>query len=74
MKPQCQKILEHMEAHGSITDRDAFELYRIRRLASRIYDLKKGGYSIGRTMERGMNANGSPVWYARYFIQREASA
>lgn len=70
MKPQCADILRHMEEHGSITDLEAYTIYHIRRLASRIYDLKAlYGYSIGKVMERGENADGEPVNHARYFIE-----
>lgn len=71
MKPQCAQVLRHMATYGSITDLDAYTIYHIRRLASRIYDLKQLGYKIKKVMERGMNADGAPVNYARYFIEKE---
>ncbi len=70
MKPQCMDILRHMEEHGSITDLDAYTVYHIRRLASRIYDLKAlYGIDVGKVTERGKNADGVPVNYARYFLK-----
>jgi len=37
---QAHKILEYMMTHGSITDMDAFNVIRCRRLAARIFELK----------------------------------
>ena len=71
MKPQCVQVLRHMEDNGSITDLEAYTIYHIRRLASRIYDLKCYGYEIGKITERGKNADGVPVNYARYYIKEK---
>ena len=68
MKPQCEKILVHLDKHGSITSAEAMSFYGISRLASRVDDLKKYGYTIGKVTERGVNRFGEPVSYARYFL------
>lgn len=39
-------ILEHLQSYGSITDTEAWERYRCRRLAHYIYLLRKDGYPI----------------------------
>lgn len=69
MKPQCEKILVHLDEHGSITSAEAMSIYGISRLASRVDDLKKYGYPIRKVTERGVNRFGEPVNYARYFLE-----
>ena len=43
---QCDRILRHLNDHGSITSLEAMSEYGIMRLASRINDLKGMGYPI----------------------------
>lgn len=44
---QCDRVLEFMREHGSITDYDAKEMKpSIHRLASRIHDLRKQNHNI----------------------------
>lgn len=65
---QCTKIVEYIKSHGSITSNDADRLFHCKRLASRMNDLKHRGYIIESKLEKGVNAEGQPVRYARYFI------
>jgi hypothetical protein len=46
---QKSLIFNHMQRHGSITQLQALELYRVHRLASRIYDLRVDGKIINGT-------------------------
>lgn len=43
---QAQRVLEYMREHGSITQLEALNLLGVMRLASRISNLKKQGYTI----------------------------
>jgi hypothetical protein len=52
---QIDRILRHLEDFGSITSLEAMKEYGIMRLASRITDLKKQGYSIISETETGKN-------------------
>ena len=52
---QIDRILRHLEDYGSITSLEAMKEYGIMRLASRITDLKKQGYSIISETETGKN-------------------
>lgn len=45
-KTQKEQILEHLEAHGSITPLEAQKLYGCMRLGARIWDLKHEGHEI----------------------------
>lgn len=66
---QCEKILRHMEDHGSITPLEALGEYGIMRLASRVSDLKHLGYPVRRVMETGKNRYGESIAYARYYLE-----
>jgi len=69
--PQNDRVIAHILAYGSITAQDAIQLYGCMRLASRICDLKRAGYKIGKTMELGKNKYGEEVRYARYFLIKD---
>lgn len=61
-------ILNHLQNFGSITSKEAMDLYSCFRLASRISDLKKMGYEIKSVRENGVNKFGEPVHWARYSL------
>lgn len=67
---QCEKILHYIETEGSITPLDALREFGCMRLASRITDLKRRGYSITTEMETAKNRAGEPVRYARYRMEQ----
>lgn len=66
---QTEKIIRHIEEHGSITPLEALQEYGIMRLASRMCDIKRAGYIVHKTTETAKNRYGEPVRYARYTIQ-----
>lgn len=66
---QTEKILRHLEEHGSITPLDALQEYGIMRLASRICDIKRAGYAVEKETETSKNRYGEPVRYARYRLR-----
>lgn len=65
---QCKRVLQHLQAYGSITPLEAMQEYGIMRLGARIYDLKKMGYSIDSSRETGENRYGESISYARYSL------
>lgn len=65
---QCNKILAYIRKHGSITPLDALREFGCMRLASRMSDLKRRGYTVKSVMESSKNKNGESVSYARYTI------
>lgn len=67
---QTDKIIAFCEAHGSITQRQAFRL-GIYRLAPRIIDLRNAGYVIGVESVTVTNRDGSKSRVARYTILRK---
>lgn len=63
---QCEKILDYMDRHGSITTRDAF-FFGCTRLAARIYEIEKDGWPIDREYVTVKNADGSESSVKRYW-------
>ena len=69
-QPQKDRVIAHILAYGSITAAEAYSLYGCMRLASRICDLKRKGYNIGKTMEQGKNRYGEDERHARCFLNK----
>lgn len=65
---QCEKIVEYMKKHGSITQIEAFVDIGCFRLASRINDLKRQGYAIRREMITVKNRDKEDVQVAKYSL------
>jgi len=63
---QSQRILRHMQDHGSITSAEAFLEYGVARCASRIHDLRKQGWQIDSKPVKSTNRYGESVTYSRY--------
>lgn len=65
-KTQTKKILEYIEAHGSITAWEAMNVLGIMRLAARIADLKAEGVPIVTVLRHKANEDGSYTRWAEY--------
>ena len=63
---QCERILRHLNDHGSITSLEAMSEYGIMRLASRINDLKGMGYPILSERATGKNRYDETTSYSIY--------
>ena len=68
---QCEKILDFMKTHGSITARQAYHM-GIMRLASRISDLRTAGYKIKTEDVKVKNRDGSHSYIAKYSFMEVA--
>lgn len=68
---QCDRIMRHFEKYGSITPNEAASRYGIRRLASRINDLKSRGVAITTEMVKGKNKYNETTRYAKYRLAEE---
>lgn len=71
---QSERILNYLETHKSITQREAAEMFGCWRLGARIWDLRRSGRPIERVIERGVNQEGEPCHYARYFLLQKREA
>ena len=58
---QCDKILEYIKLHGSITPLDAVKHIGCMRLAARISDLKKLGYNIKTEKKKVITRDGTTI-------------
>lgn len=56
---QNQKVLDYLKEHGSITSLEAIRAIGCTRLSGRIYDLKKMGYDIDKTMQEVPTRDGT---------------
>ena len=67
---QCERVLDFIEEHGSITARQAYKL-GIMRLASRISDLKRAGYKIKSDTVKVKCRDGSVSYVSRYSMNKK---
>ena len=68
---QCEQILHHMQTLGSNTSLEAMQKYGIKRLASRITDLRRRGIAITRQIVKGKNRYGEVTSYAAYQLEKK---
>lgn len=67
---QCERVLEHLKTRGSITPREADDLYGIMRLGARIWDLRhKDGVKIRKETKTEKNRYGEKVHFASYRLE-----
>lgn len=67
---QCDRVLQHLQDHGSISTLEGITEYGILRLASRINDLKRRGIAISSETKTGKNRYGEKVHYSVYRLVR----
>ena len=63
---QTERVLDYMREHGSITQLEALNELGVFRLASRISDLKRRGYSIVGERVEVKNRYGESCYIKRY--------
>ena len=66
---QNERIIAYMREYGGITQDEAGRCLGCARLASRISEIKRQGYSVKTTMVHGKNRYGEPVHFARYSLE-----
>lgn len=65
---QNEKILAYLKSGVRITQAEAFQMFGVARLASRINDLRNMGVNIGRVLHHTKNRYGEPVKVAAYYL------
>lgn len=65
---QKLRILRYLRDFGTITPMDALREFGIMRLAARIYELRKEGFSIQTKRATTLNRYGEEVGYAIYSL------
>ena len=63
---QYDRILQYLDDFGSISPMEAFYDLGITKLATRISEMRKNGYSFNQKMESKKNRYGQTVSYMRY--------
>lgn len=64
-----EKILEHLQKYGSITQLEAINLYWDWRLSDKIYRLKKEGYNIITKTIKVKRADGTNTYVSQYILE-----
>lgn len=65
---QNDLVIAYIRAYGSITTFEAFRDLGVARLASRICDLKKHGYTFHKEIAKAKNRLGKNVCFTRYSL------
>lgn len=73
MVSQAERVYNHLQIFGSITNAQAHEMYGIRHLPSVIRDIKKKYNTEFEPNERvkGCNRFGEPVWWEKYKLKQK---
>lgn len=58
-KTHAKQVLDYMKEHGSITSLEAIRAFGCTRFSGRIFDLKRRGYNIEKTMEEVPTRDGT---------------
>lgn len=69
MKTQCEKLLDYMKEHGSVTGMESIMQLGVMNYKGRINDLRRLGVPIKTTMETVTNAYGEKKTFARYSLE-----
>ena len=70
MSGHKQMILAYLQQGGTLTQRDAAEMFGCWRLGARIHELIKAGYPIDKVMCEGLNRQGVKTRWARYYLRK----
>lgn len=65
---QCDRIVDYIKEHGSITAAEAYEHLNILRLAARISEIKDAGHNVSMELVHGKTKDGQPAQWAKYRI------
>lgn len=66
---QCERILNYMHVHGSITQFEAQKELGVMRLGARIFELRKNGHQIISEMVQVKNRYGEKCRVKRYYLK-----
>lgn len=70
---QRMQILSYCAEHGSITIREASDVFGMNSASKRISELRKLGYVEDQKWETKINKNGKKKRYLRYYIKKPES-
>lgn len=64
-----ERILEHLQKYGSITQLEVINLYWDWRLSDKIYRLKKDGYNIITESLKVKRVDGTNAYVSKYILE-----
>lgn len=70
---QVERILRHMQDYGGITSAEAMTEYGVYRLAARISDIRKAGFTIKTETVKSKNRYGEETRFTRYSLEEQWS-
>jgi DNA-binding IclR family transcriptional regulator len=62
------RLLKHLQSHGTITPMEAWSELGIYRLGARVFDLRKAGHNVETEIVPLQNQFGEPCKVARYTL------
>ena len=68
---QYDRVLEHLQKNGKLSQKTAIRLFGAYRLSAIIYTLRKDGYNITTTFKTGKNRFGDNVSWAEYKLEAQ---
>ena len=66
---QYDRVLDHLQRNGKLSQKQAIRLFGAYRLSAIIYRLRKDGYNISSTFKTGKNRFGDTVSWAEYKLE-----
>lgn len=66
---QYDRVLDHLQRNGKLSQKQAINLYGCYRLSAVIYLLRKDGYNISTSYKSGKNRFGDSVSWAEYKLE-----
>ena len=68
---QYDRVLNHLQRNGKLSQKQAIRLYGAYRLSAIIYNLRQDGYTIATNFKSGKNRFGDNVSWAEYKLIQE---
>lgn len=68
---QADRVMRHLQDHGTLTAAEAMSEYGIGHLASRVSELRADGAPIGKRMVSAKNRYGETVSFAEYYLTED---
>lgn len=66
---QYDRVLDHLQRNGKLSQKQAIRLFGAYRLSDIIYRMRRDGYNISTTFKSGKNRFGDSVSWAEYKLE-----
>ena len=68
---QYDRVLDHLQRNGKLSQKQAIRLFGAYRLSDIIYRMRRDGYNISTNFKSGKNRFGDNVSWAEYKLETE---